>query len=105
MLVRFFLSLLNPPSRLRDLGATLFHIGLSLCAVGIVLQACSRIVAVTQKMGNAAVPESAVAYLLPSLPTWFVPESLLGIVFWAAITAVGWCCQSYAKDFERAYLR
>ncbi len=105
MLERLFLSLLNPPSRLRDLGATLFHIGLSLCAVGLVLQGASRIVEVTQRMGNAVVPESAAAYLLPALPTWFIPESLVGFAFWISVAAVGWCCQSYAKDFERAYLR
>lgn len=105
MLERLFLSLLNPPSRLRDLGTTLFHIGLSLCAVGLVLQGVSSIVEVTQTMGKTAVPESAAAHLLPALPTWFIPESLLGFVFWVAIAAVGWLCQSYAKDFERAYLR
>ena len=105
MLERLFLFLLSPPTRLRAVGSILFHTGFSICFVGMVLQVSSRIVQVTQKMGNAAVPESTAAHLFPALPTWFIPESIPGFAFWITIVVAGWCCQSYAKDFERTYLR
>jgi hypothetical protein len=48
-------------------------------------------------------PEADLAYLYPSLPTFFIPESVLGFGVYVLVIAVGLVIGSYFRCIERRF--
>lgn len=99
MLIEFSIA---RPSRLSWLGRALFQVSAMILLVGL----CGRI-AITgtsaiRAMAGAVSPGISLAMLYPSLPTWWVPESLLGY-FACVLTAVlGLTLVQMGKAIDRA---
>ena len=84
MLIEFYIA---RPGRLSALGRALFQVSAMILLVG----ACGHVaITATSAIRVMAVYEptnTSLAMLYPSLPTWWVPESLLGY-FACVLTAV-----------------
>ncbi len=99
MLIEFFIV---RPGRLTALGRALFQVSAMILLVGL----CGR-VAITATSSIRAMtvdvpPDTTLAMLYPSVPTWWVPESFLGY-FACVLTAVlGLTLAQKGKTIDRA---
>lgn len=69
---------MTEPRRLVNLGSTLASIGAITIVIGLIAHVATT---ATSALGNLAGQTSAVkslAELYPSLPTWWIPESIVG---------------------------
>lgn len=97
------LSLMFPPSRLRFLGLMLSKLGGVMTILGLLLNAGMKATALLQRMGRVNPANSSIESMLPGLPTWFIPESAEGFVFWVMVAALGLYCMYLAKEIRRVY--
>jgi hypothetical protein len=101
-----FLSLLiSPLGRLKAIGVVLSQLGFVLTITGLFLQVGLKAIALVQELSRISTATTGVESIFPGLPTWFIPESPEGFVFWVSVCVMGWYCQYSANEIERVYFR
>jgi hypothetical protein len=99
MLIEFFIA---RPGRLSALGRALFQVSAMILMVGL----CGRVAVIATSAISAMTvpvpPETSLAMLYPSLPTWWVPESFLGYFACALTGVLGLMLVQMGKAIDRA---
>lgn len=80
MLERIEDYFLEQPSRLISLGRFLFILGAGLIVAGLFGRLATTVPSIFSSMGGVQGAAKALADVYPTLPTWWVPESLVGCV-------------------------
>ncbi len=80
---------LERPRRLLEAGLLFAYLGGLWCMAGSAGVFATRAVGLVQHTVRAAAPSQRLADLYPGLPTWWVPESLLGAMPAIALVLVG----------------
>ena len=75
------------PGRLSGLGQALFRVSAMILLVGLCGRVAVTATSAIRAMAVSVSPETSLAILYHSLPTWWVPESFVGY-FACALTAV-----------------
>lgn len=78
MLERIEDYFIEQPGRLIALGRTLVVIGAVLLVFAAIGRLASAVPGIFSSMGGTHVATKSLAEVYPTLPTWWVPESLLG---------------------------
>lgn len=101
MLERIENYFLEQPNRLIALGRILAEVGGGL----LVFAAIGRVVVlapgVISSMGGVQEASKTLAEIYPTLPTWWVPESIVGSLFALAIFFLGWWLAATGHRFRR----
>ncbi len=95
--------LLNPPSRLKAVGAFLMRGSVTLIILGMTLRINLIVADIIQGIAKVNVGDVTLTSLYPGFPTWFIPESTLGFIFCTTVFALGLYAQIWTKQFERIY--
>jgi len=99
MLIEFFIA---RPGRLSALGRALFQVSAVILLFGLCGRIATTGISAIRGIGGIAPPDTALAVLYPSLPTWWVPENFLGY-FACVLTAVlGLMLVNMGKTIDRA---
>ncbi|MGA0609442.1 hypothetical protein [Caldimonas sp. KR1-144] len=77
---------LTEPRRLTSLGRALIRFGGGVLTIGAIGNVANAAVGIVQTMGKKLATEQTLATLYPSLPTWWIPESIVGCL--PAVVAV-----------------
>ncbi|GAB2812303.1 hypothetical protein GCM10027276_11490 [Comamonas piscis] len=89
--------------RLIALGRFLLRSGAFILLVGAIGNAATTASAVAMSIGKQAVGSRTLAELYPSLPTWWVPESILGCLPAMTLMIIGFSITSLSKRLKNAY--
>lgn len=95
---------LENPKRMVALGEFLITLGYWLGIAGLVGKVATTAVGAISSMANRSASVGTLADIYPSLPTAWVPESVIGFVLTAVILSLGLWLKHTGKKFER-YLR
>jgi hypothetical protein len=94
------LALLDPPSRLASLGRALVQLSATLLSLGLIAKAVLTAASVAMNFTRQPAPTSLSA-LYPDLPTWWVPEGVLGFVMVGALFFVGYVAKDLAAEIKK----
>lgn len=94
------IALLNPPSRLANLGRALMKAAITLLSIGLIAKAVLTVASVPMKFTQQP-PATSLSALFPGLPTWWVPESVLGFALVGTIFFVGYAAKALAIDIKK----
>jgi len=100
MLERIEDYFLTEPERLVGLGSALFYLGGWLILCGLVGRVASAVNGIGALGGHAGAVKT-LADIYPSLPTWWVPESIIGAVPALFIIAIGFWLNQTGKRICR----
>lgn len=91
------------PQRLIDSGRSLFMVGFVLLLVGLCgyMATTSVNVIVNLVPGAQIQPAKTLAEIYPTLPTWWVPESLLGFMLALVLIVLGIAVAMTGKQYKR----
>lgn len=78
---------LERPIRLITFGRFLFKLGAALIIVGLFARLATTVPRIVSSLGGKQAIIKTLAEVFPTLPTWWVPESLVGSV--PALTFIG----------------
>jgi hypothetical protein len=95
--------LLSPPARLKALGKILSGASALIIVAALYLRSGVMATGILQSMMKVKAPDSTLASLYPGLPTWFIPESLLGFAFWITAWTIGSYAMWFSRRFETVY--
>lgn len=101
MLERCVDFFLGEPRRLVQLGLALLRIGCVLIGVGLLGAAATTAVSVVKGLGGGVRPTVELAEVIPSLPTWWIPESALGYGFALCSVAAGIWTIHTGRTYQR----
>lgn len=93
--------LLNPPARLKALGAILSGGSVALIILGMYLRIGVIGVELIKGIAKVNVGDASLSSLYPGFPTWFIPESVPVFIFLIVIFCIGVYAQLIAKQFEQ----
>lgn len=88
------------PRLARTLGEALCWVGTTCLLVGFLAYSINRILDVSTSMGGQAT-SFTYAQLLGPLPTWWVPESFFGVLFYASLIAMGYVLLETTRRLRR----
>lgn len=97
-LAEFFLL---HPKRLVAVGEALCSVASALVMLGACAHLYTGAVGAVNSLGHQVRSQSTLADLLPGLPTWWVPETLVGFVFVIAVAIVGVVIAREGRNLER----
>jgi hypothetical protein len=97
-LLTYFLA---QPRRLVALGRALVSAGGFLLLLGVVAHAATASVGVVRGMAGQTPAEVTLAAVLPSLPTWWVPEGPAGFALASACVVAGLIAARTGSVYER----
>jgi hypothetical protein len=100
MLENITMALYRYPAFFRKLGAALYNVGGAGFIAGLFAQV-SKLAASTATGMAGQPPVTSIAQLLPGVPTWWVPESLAGVVAYALMGAAGAALAFAARNAAR----
>ncbi|MDP9968834.1 hypothetical protein J2W39_000057 [Variovorax paradoxus] len=95
--------LLTEPRRLIALGRFLLRSGAFILLVGSIGHAATTASAAAMSIGKQAAVSPTLAQLYPALPTWWVPESILGCLPAIILLIIGLSMASLGKRLKNAY--
>lgn len=101
MLDRFAEFFLVHPKRLVAIGEALYSVASALVILGVWASVYTGAVAALNSLGRQVRSKSTLADLLPGLPTWWIPETLVGFVFIIAFAIVGVVIAREGRNLER----
>ena len=104
MFERIYEYFLSEPRRLIDLGKALVNAGGFVLVLGAIGHAATGAVSVAQSFGKQTVSVFSLSDLYPAIPTWFVPESIIGCVPAVLSIVAGLSIRSLGQRLKRAYL-
>lgn len=99
-IVEFFLT---HPRRMVATGRALVTGATALVGAGLWGQAATTSVAAIYKIGGAESSPGSLAELYPSIPTWWIPESLFGYFVAGVVGAAGFVLWKAGKKYERFF--
>jgi hypothetical protein len=88
------------PRLARTLGEALCWVGSTCLLAGFLAYSINRILDVSTSMGGQAT-SFTYAQLLRPLPTWWVPESFLSVLFCVTLTALGYLLLETSRRLRR----
>lgn len=91
------------PKRLMSLGRTMERTGWFILFFGAIGHAATSATAGFHSVAKQAGPTNALADIYPSLPTWWVPESIVGCLPALMLLALGFGLASLSKQLQRLY--
>lgn len=80
MIERMIDFFLERPKRLTFLGRILVEVGGSVLVIGAIGHFATSTSSIVYTLAKVPTPERTLADLYPSLPTWWVPESIIGSI-------------------------
>lgn len=89
------------PKRLVVVGEGLCSVASALVMLGACANLYTGAIVAINSLGHQARSQSTLAELLPDLPTWWVPETLVGFVFTIAVAIVGAVIAREGRNLER----
>ena len=95
--------LLSEPDRIVALGRGLARGGSIWLSVGAIGYAATNAMSAVESIGQQAAVLRTLAEIYPSLPTWWVPESVIGCVPALIAICAGVVLASMGKQLKRAY--
>lgn len=99
MLSRLYELLLNRPALVRQVARLLWQVGCLALLAGVIAAAATAILGVaTSTTGGANV---TFHQLVPGLPTWWIPESASGVVFYLAVMFAAYGLNDLATELQR----
>ncbi|MDT3736778.1 MAG: hypothetical protein ROZ00_11170 [Denitratisoma sp.] len=103
MLDRFVEFFLLHPKRLVAVGEILYTVASALVVLGACTNVYTGAINAINRLSRQARSQSALADLLPGFPTWWVPETFVGLVFVIAIAIVGAVIAREGRNLERFF--
>lgn len=103
MFERIYEYSLSEPRRLIGLGKNFIRAGGFILVLGAIGHAATVSVSVAQSLGKQMVNPQGLADLYPSIPTWFVPESIVGCVPAVLLMIIGFSIASLGERLKRAH--
>jgi hypothetical protein len=103
MFDRIYGYFLSEPRRLIGLGKNLVLTGAFILVIGAIGNVATGVGSITQGMGKQAVATRGLAELYPSIPTWWVPESIIGCLPAIVLMVIGLSIASFGKRLKNAY--
>ncbi len=100
MLSTFYEYLLNRPAMLRIVGSVLWRIGCFGLLAGALAAAVTAIFGVVASMTGSV--NAGYQQMVPGLPTWWIPESPLGVSFYLTLMLVAFIVNNFARELQRA---
>lgn len=101
MLERCFEFFLVEPRRLMQLGRALLQFGLVLFVAGVAGATATTAVSVVTGMATKSRPTVALSDVVTGLPTWWVPESVIGYGFVLCCGAFGAWAMHAGRTYQR----
>lgn len=98
MLIEFFIV---RPGRLSALGRALVQLSATILLIEIGGHVVTTATSAIYTMTVAVPPGTSLAMLYPSLPTWWMPESLLGYIACALTAILGLAMVQLGKAIDR----
>jgi hypothetical protein len=87
------------PTLVRLVGSLLWRVGCFGLAAGAIAAALNAILNVVTSMGAAA--DARYEQLLPGVPTWWIPESPLGITVYMLVMLGAYLLHALARELHR----
>ncbi|MBT2304547.1 hypothetical protein J7E70_29400 [Variovorax paradoxus] len=103
MFERIYEYFVTEPRRLIGLGNKLVLTGAFLLVLGAIGNVMTGVSAFALSFGKQVVNPQTLADLYPSIPTWFVPESIIGCAPAALLMVIGFSIASLGQRLKRAY--
>ena len=103
MLPFIYALFLSKPRLTRSLGELLGWIGTTGCAIGLIATFVNQILALTTALSKQTPP--TFAQIVAPMPTWWVPESLLGFAVYSVFIFVGYLLLESSRRLQRLYGR
>jgi hypothetical protein len=100
LLPEFFLT---EPKRLLSLGRAMARTGWFILLVGAIGHAATSATAAVHSIAKQTGLATTLADIYPSLPTWWVPESIVGCLPALMLLALGFWLGSLGKQLQRLY--
>lgn len=97
-LIEFFIA---RPGRLSALGRALFQVSAMTLLVGVCGHVAITATSAIRAMAVSVPPDTSLAMLYPSLPTWWVPESFLGYFACVLAAVLGLTLIRTGKSIDR----
>ncbi|QRF62826.1 hypothetical protein [Variovorax paradoxus] len=103
MFDRIYQYFLREPRRLIGLGKNLVLTSAFILLIGAIGNVATGVGSITQGMGKQVVATRALAELYPSIPTWWVPESIVGCLPAIVLMVFGLSIASLGKRLKNAH--
>ena len=103
MFERIYKYFLSEPRRLIGLGKNFVLTGAFILLIGAIGNVATGVGSITQGMGKQVVATRALAELYPSIPTWWVPESIIGCLPAIVLMITGLNIISFGKRLKNAH--
>lgn len=94
---------MKEPRRLENLGSTLASIGAIIIVVGFYAHVVTTASSALEILSRQTSPVRTLAELYPSLPTGWVPESLIGGLPAVLLTATGLWINTIGRQIRRVF--
>lgn len=98
----FFEIFIARPGRLTALGRALFQLSAMILLVGLGGRIATTGISAIERMSGAMSHDTSLAVLYPSLPTWWVPESIAGYFACVLTALLGLMLGQMGKAIDRA---
>ena len=99
MLSRLYEYLLNRSAIMRTLATVLWHGGCFGLLAGAMVATANAMLGVVTSMGGGA--EATYQQLFPSLPTWWIPESPIGVAFYVSSMLAAYTLNELARALDQ----
>ena len=95
--------LLEEPDRMVGLGRGLARTGSFILLIGVIAHAATAATSIVNGIGKQVVEPQSLAMLYPSLPTWWIPESIIGSLPALLLLSAGITLAAMGKKLKRIY--
>lgn len=91
----------SEPGRITYYGRMLILIGAFLLVIGALGQVATKAVNILPTLAQQPETSKTLSDIFPTLPVWWIPESLVGGAFCIIMMALGFYIFSYGKTIDR----
>lgn len=91
----------DDPRRMTALGSFLMGLGAALIVAGLFARIATVAIGNVGRMAGQLAPTKMLADIYPTLPTWWIPESISGAVLAIVIAAAGLWFNQTGKQYTR----
>jgi len=92
---------MTEPRRLMNLGSTLTSIGTITIVIGLIAHVATTATNVFGNLAGQATAVKSLADIYPSLPTWWIPESIVGGLPVVLLTTAGLVLNATGRQIRR----
>ncbi len=98
-LISWFLS---RPTRIIHVGSALFRTGMFLTVAGLLGRVATIGVSAIKSIGKGETSVLSLSDIYPTVPTWWIPESIVGYIFSILLVAMGLIVVQTGREIVRA---